>query len=83
MDERSLETAVELTIKLTNQEVQLTMKFRGGHLMFWGCMTAQGIGYRCWIDGQIDAVVYTGILNIYLLPTMKYYKLNKCMTIFQ
>ena len=31
----------------------------------------------------MDAEIYAGILNDYLLPTMKYYKLNKRMTIFQ
>jgi transposase len=32
---------------LTDKEVQGTMKFGGGNLMFWGCMTTQGIGYGC------------------------------------
>ena len=59
------------------------MKFGGGSLMFWGCMTARGIGYGCRIDGRMNAKIYAGILNDYLLPTMKYYKLNKHTTIFQ
>src|SRR4051794_9768005 len=46
-------------------------------------MTAQGIGYGCQIDGRMDAGVYTSILNDYLLPTIKYYKLKKNKLIFQ
>ena len=46
-------------------------KFGGGSLMMWGCMTAQGFG------------VYTSILDDYLLPTIKYYKLNRDRVIFQ
>ena len=32
---------------LTDQHVKGTVKFGGGSLMMWGCMTAQGIGYIC------------------------------------
>ena len=63
--------------ELTNKDIQGTMKFGGGSLMFWGCMTAQGIGYGCRIDGRMDAELYTSILDDYLLPTIKYYKMNK------
>ena len=38
---------------LTSREIQPTMKFGGGSLMFWGCMTARGIGYGCRIDGRM------------------------------
>ena len=51
--------------------------------MFWGCMTAQGIRYGCRIDGWMNAEIYTGILDDYLLPTIKYYKMNKNCLIFQ
>lgn len=69
--------------RLTDKEVQGTMKFGGGSLMFWGCMTAEGIGYGCRIDGRMDAEVYVSILDDYLLPTIKYYKLKKNKLIFQ
>ena len=59
------------------------MKFGGGSLMFWGCMTAQGVGYGCCIDGRMNAETYTSILDNYLLPTIKYYKMNKNHLIFQ
>jgi transposase len=68
---------------LTNKQVKGTMKFGGGSLMFWGCMTAQGVGYGCRIDGRMDAEVYTSILDDYLLPTIKYYKMKKNHLIFQ
>ena len=68
---------------LTEQHIQGTTKFGGGSLMMWGCMTAQGVGYACRIDSKMDAEVYTNILDDYLLPTIKYYKLNKDRVIFQ
>ena len=69
--------------KLNNQQVQGTVKFGGGSLMFWGCMTAKGIGYACRIDGNMDAQLYTDILDDYLLQTIKYYKLDRDKIIFQ
>lgn len=69
--------------KLTDREVKGTMKFGGGNLMFWGCMTAQGIGYGCRIDGRMDAEIYVSILDDYLVPMIKYYKLKKNKLIFQ
>jgi transposase len=68
---------------LTEQHIQGTTKFGGGSLMMWGCMTAQGVGYACRIDSKMDAGVYTSILDDYLLPTIKYYKLNRDRVIFQ
>jgi transposase len=68
---------------LISREIQPTMKFGGGNLMFWGCMTAKGVGYGCRIDGRMNADIYTSILNDFLLPTIKYYKLNKRTAIFQ
>ena len=59
------------------------MKFGGDSLMFWGCITAQGIGYACCIDGHMDAELYISILDDYLLPTIKYYKMKKNKLIFQ
>ena len=32
---------------MTEQHVKGTVKFGGGSLMMWGCMTAQGVGYAC------------------------------------
>src|SRR3954466_15719645 len=46
-------------------------------------MIAQEIGYRCHIDGCMDAKLYTSILDDFLLPTIKYYKLNRNKLYFQ
>ena len=68
---------------LADHHVQGTMKFGGGNLMMWACMTAQGIGYTCRIYHRMDAEVYMDILDNYLLPTMEYYGLQADSIIFQ
>ena len=40
--------------ELTQQHVNGTVKFGGGSLMVWGCMTAHGVGYMCRIDGRMN-----------------------------
>src|SRR4051812_41847865 len=56
---------------LSAHDVKGTVKFGGGNLMMWGCMTAQGVGYACHIDGHMDAETYTHILGNELLQTVK------------
>ena len=68
---------------LTNQHVQGTVKFGGGSLTMWGCMTAQGVGYACRIDGRMDAELYVSILEDDLLQTLEYYRLDRDSTVFQ
>ena len=68
---------------LTDQEVTGTVKFGGGSLMMWGCMTAQGVGYSCKIDGTMDADLYTSILDDEFLNTLEYYGMEKDEIIFQ
>ena len=68
---------------LTEQQVQGTVKFGGGSLMMWGCMTAQGVGYACRIEGGLDAELYANILEDEFLATLKYYRLEKGKIIFQ
>src|SRR3954468_10077690 len=46
-------------------------------------MTAKGVGYACRIDGNMNAEIYTDILDDYLLETIKYYKLDNGKVIFQ
>jgi transposase len=69
--------------RLTEQDIQGTVKFGGGSIMMWGCMTAKGVGFACRIDGNMDAEVYVNILDEYLLQTIKYYKLDRNHIIFQ
>src|SRR5262249_46109225 len=54
-----------------------------GSLMMWGCMTAQGAGYACRIDGKMDAALYTRILDDELLQTLEYYGLSRGDIVFQ
>ena len=68
---------------LTEQHVNGTVKFGGGSLMLWGCMTTQGVGYMCKIDGRMDAELYTTILQDDLLETVEFYRLDKEELIFQ
>ena len=69
--------------QLRAQHVQGTVKFGGGSLMIWGCMTAQGVGYACQINGTLDAKLYTHILDDELLQSLEYYQLEVDKIIFQ
>ena len=43
---------------LSDRLLEGTVKFGGGSLMMWGCMTWQGIGYASKIDGRMDGDLY-------------------------
>jgi transposase len=64
-------------------QVKGTLKFGGGSLMLWGCMTAQGVGYACRIEGRMDAHLYTRILDDEFQKTIEYYGLDRSRLIFQ
>jgi transposase len=68
---------------LTEQHVKGTVKFGGGNLMIWGCMTAHGVGLMCRIDGKMDAALYKEILEDEFLGTVEYYGMEKDKIIFQ
>lgn len=68
---------------LTEQHVKGTVKFGGGSLMIWGCMTAQGVGYACRIDGNMNAELYTRILEDEFLQSLEYYEMEVDKVIFQ
>jgi len=68
---------------LTEQHVKGTVKFGGGSLMIWGCMTAQGVGYACRIDGNMNAELYTCILEDEFLQSLEYYGMEVDKVIFQ
>jgi transposase len=68
---------------LKEQHVSGTVKFGGGSLMVWGCMTPQGVGHICKIDGRMDAEQYTNILQANFLRTVEDYGLDKANLIFQ
>lgn len=48
-----------------------TVKHGGGSVLVWGCMSASGVGELPFIDGTMNAQMYTGILEKYMLPSLK------------
>ncbi len=56
---------------LSDRVVQPTVKFGGGSLMMWGCITAKGPGGFCKIDGLMDSELYCDILRGELIDTIQ------------
>lgn len=69
--------------KLSERNIQPTMKHGGGSVMVWGCMTAHGVGFLCRIHGRMDAELYCNILEDELMNSMTYYEMEKAKTLFQ
>lgn len=53
--------------------VQETVKFGGGSLQVWGCLTSQGVGWPCSLPKGIDSDTYLGILREELKYTIDHY----------
>ena len=68
---------------LSDRLVEGTKKFGGGSLMMWVCMTWEGVGYACKIDGQMDGDLYVQILDKELQGSIKFYNKTKDDIIFQ
>lgn len=68
---------------LQDKEVQGTVKFGGGSLMVWGCMSWNGVGILAEVEGKMDAEQYVSILEGNLLPSMKYSGIPRENIIFQ
>src|ERR1700676_1309083 len=62
---------------LSDRLVEGTKKFGGGSLMMWGCMTWEGVGYACKIDGKMDGDLYVQILDEELKKSIKFNKKTK------
>ena len=69
--------------RLSERLVQPTIKFGGGSLMMWGCMSWEGVGYATRIDGRMDADLYVSILEDELQQSIKYFKKRHQDVIFQ
>jgi transposase len=69
--------------QMTSQHVQGTMKFGGGSVMMWACMTARGVGCVHRIEGIMNAACYTEILESCLLKTIDDHGLERDKIIFQ
>jgi hypothetical protein len=46
-----------------------TVKFGGGHVMVWGCVSSRGVGNLCLIDGVMDSSYYQDILEDNMLES--------------
>ena len=67
---------------LIDREISETLKFKGGSLMMWGCMLWEGTGVGYKIDGKMDKVLYTQILEDELQGSLEHYCLEVDEVIF-
>ena len=65
------------------QHFRQTLKFGGGNVMIWACITSEGPGYLCRIDGKMTADGYKSILRQHFLNTLAFYKLRRSDVILQ
>ena len=56
---------------LIEREVQGTVKFGGGNIMVWGCMSWEGVGRMAEVEGRMNANQYVDILEENLLPSIQ------------
>ncbi|GJP41591.1 hypothetical protein CLOM_g1247 [Closterium sp. NIES-68] len=68
---------------LRSHQVQQTVKHGGSSVMVWGCMTYEGAGFMCKIDGRMDGPLYRSILQDELKQTIDFFKLSPSEVIFQ
>ncbi len=61
----------ERNATLQDHHVEPTLKFGGGSIMIWGCMSYLGVGEMCKIQGIMNGDVYCDILENQLLQTIK------------
>ena len=54
---------------LGKNDVTPTVKFGGGHVMVWGCISSAGVGNLCKIVGTMDGPYYVDILEDNLLES--------------
>ena len=60
-----------------------TVKYGGGSIMIWGCMTWDGPGFLAKIDSGLDSELYIRILQDELLNTIDWYNIDPEQFIFQ
>ena len=70
-------------VPLQEHHIKPMVKYGGGSIIVWGCITAQGVGYMCRIDNGMDASLYQSILSGELLDTYSWYGLEKGSVFFQ
>lgn len=60
----------ENTPGLKNSQIVPTLKFGGGSIMVWGCMTWAGVGKIQLVEGKMNAQQFTEILERGLIPVL-------------
>lgn len=68
---------------IQDREVAGTVKFGGGGVMVWGCITAHGVGHLTRILEGLDQALYQEILSDEFLGTCEFYGLDSKKIIFQ
>ena len=59
------------------------MKFGGGLIMIWDCMTFYDCGLLMKIDGKVNQALYKKILEVGLLSTICFYDMDLRCIFFQ
>lgn len=62
--------------RLESPYINNTVKYGGGNVMAWGCMSSHGVGKLVFIDGIMDSCLYTNILANNLRPSAELMGLN-------
>ncbi len=60
-----------------------TVKFGGGSIMVWGCLSARGTGRLHIIEGRMNGEMYRDILDKNLLPSTRKLKMKRGCTFQQ
>jgi transposase len=68
---------------LSERQIQQTVKFGGGSVLFWGCMAWDGPGFVSKIEGNMDASLYIDIIDECVKLTLEYYKMDAKSFYFQ
>jgi hypothetical protein len=68
---------------IQDKHVIPTKKYGGGSFMVWGCMTWDGVGFLCKIDGTLNSELYQNILGDELIKTLEWYDMKKSDIILQ
>ena len=59
------------------QFVRKEVKHGSGNVIVWGCITAEGLGQLCHIQGNMNTKLYVSILDNDVLGTLKDLEINK------
>ena len=72
-----------LKTPLNESQITPTLKYGGGSILIWSCITSKGIGNLTKIEGYMNSEVYCQILERDLLGTLDLYSLDRDHIIFQ